>query len=110
MDEITEIAQTVERLEVALEDMTVRGLRAAGPQDLARLRALHEDFQRIGADHLAGRVAALVDAVRNDDRGAAAALLRTQTSLRLFERLLTLEVAAAALHQLVEPAESEASA
>jgi hypothetical protein len=109
MDELDEIVQTIERLEGALEDLTVRGLRAAGPQDLSRLRALHEEFQRIGADHLAGRVAALVDAVQTNDRDAAAALLRTQTSLRLFERLLTLEVAAAMLHQLVEPVESGAT-
>jgi hypothetical protein len=110
VDEIEEIAQTIERLQGALEDLTVRGLRAAGPQDLARLRALHEEFQRIGADHLAGRVAALVKAVASNDRAAAAALLRAQTSLRLFDRVLTLEVAAAALHHLITPMESEATA
>ena len=39
----------------------------------------------------------LVDAVQAGDRGAAAALMRAVTTFRLFDRMLTLEVARAAL-------------
>ena len=45
-----------------------------------------------------------MDALRADQREAAAALVLTQASLRVFERVLTLETTAARLQSLV-PAE-----
>jgi hypothetical protein len=107
MAEIDEIVQTIERLEAALEDLAVRGLRSAGPQDLAGLDALHEEFERIGAGHLAGRIAAVTAAIRNDDRSAAAALLRARASLRVFERVLTLEVAGGVLGSMAATDQGE---
>lgn len=101
MDEINEIVQTIESLQGELDDLLVRGLRAAEPATLARLRARGEEFQRIGADHMAERLAKLSSAIDNDDPAAAKALLEAQTSLRLFERVLTVEVAAATLQGLV---------
>lgn len=92
MLETEEIVQAIERLQGALEDLAVRGLRSAGPSDLSTLTLLREEFERIGADHLAGRIAAVTEAIRNDDRAAAPALMRAQASLRVFERILTLEV------------------
>ena len=108
MAETDEIVQTIERLQGELEDLTVRGLRSSGPEHLGALTALREEFERIGADHLAGRIAGLVEAVRNDEVGAAAALLRTQASLRVFERVLTLETAADALRALLQDEKGEA--
>jgi hypothetical protein len=105
MPETDEIVRAIGHLQGAFEDLAVRGLRSAGPQQLAPLESLREEFERIGADHLAGRVAALLSAIRNDDRGAAAALLRAQTSLRLFERMLTLEVVGEVLERLARPGE-----
>ena len=63
---------------------------------------MREEFERIGAAHLATRIATLVEAIEKDDRAAASALLRAQTSLRVFERLLTLQVAAGAVQALSE--------
>ena len=40
MDEIDELRDALDQLHAALEDLTVRGLRAAGAPDLARLTAL----------------------------------------------------------------------
>lgn len=99
-----EIVQTIERLRGELDDLTVRGLRSAGPGHLVPLTALREDLERVGAGHLAGQIGAVIDAIRADDRSAAAALLRAQASLRVFERVLTLEVAAEKLAALLEPA------
>ena len=96
-----EIVLTIEQLRREFEDLGVRGLRAAGAQRVAKLALIREEFQRIGAEHLAEQIGALIAAIQNDDRGTAAALLRAQTSLRLFERVLTLEVAAAKLQALV---------
>ena len=89
-DELDEIRHTLRRLQDELEDLTVGGLRAVGPERLPMLEALGEDFGRIGAAHLAERLTALTDGIRADRRDAAGALLRTQSSLRLFERILTL--------------------
>ena len=105
MPEHEEIAQTVEHLQRAFEDLAVRGLRSAGPDQLARLTALGAELERIGASHLAGRVAAVVEGVRNHDRAAAAALLRAQASLRVFERILTLQVVGETLAVLTETEE-----
>jgi hypothetical protein len=97
MDEIAELRDALDRLHAALEDLAVRGLRAAGPQDLARLTALRDEFRGAGAGHLAERMDTTIEAVRSDDRGAATALLRAMTATRLFDRMLTLEVAASML-------------
>jgi hypothetical protein len=97
VDEIDELRDALDRLHAALEDLIVRGLRAAGPQELARLTALADELRRAGAEHLAGRLGELADRVRADDRAAAPALLRAMTSARLFDRMLTLEVATVAL-------------
>ncbi len=96
-----EIVQTLERLTGQFEDLVVRGVRSSGSEHLTVLDAMRTEFERIGAGHLAGRVADLVAAIKNDDRGAAQALLRAQTSLRLFERLLTLEVAQNTLQEFL---------
>jgi hypothetical protein len=102
VDEIAELRDALDRLYAAMDDLVVRGVRAAGPKDLARLTALRDEFRAAGAEHLAGRLATLTDAVQADDRAAAPALLRALTSLRLLDRMLTLEVAAQALAAAVE--------
>lgn len=94
MDEIAELRDAIDRLHAALDDLAVRGLRATGPQELARLTALRDEFRGAGAEHIAERLNTILEAVRADDRAAAAALLRAMTSVRLFDRMLTLEVAA----------------
>jgi hypothetical protein len=108
MSEVVEVLQTMDRLHAALADLTVRGLRSAGQAQLGPLEALREELERIGAAHLAGRITALLDCVRGDSREAAPALLRAQTSLRLFERILTLEQAEELLLGLMPEEEDEA--
>jgi hypothetical protein len=97
---LDEITYTLGRLQAEIEDLAVGGLRAVGPERLAALLATRDDLGRVGALHLAGRLSELTDRIRADDRGAAAALMRTQASLRVFERLLTLETTAARLERL----------
>ena len=93
MSDIDEVVDTLDRLNGELQDLLVRGLRVCGPEHLGALKAIHSELSRVGAEHLAGRLAALTSALEADDRNSAAALLQTQSSLRVFERVLTLQVA-----------------
>jgi hypothetical protein len=93
MDEIAELRQALDRLHAALDDLAVRGLRAAGPRELSTLSALRDEFREAGADQIAQRLGATIEAVQADERGAAATLLRAMTAVRVFDRMLTLEVA-----------------
>jgi hypothetical protein len=107
MDEIAELRDALDRLHAALDDLAMRGLRVAGPTDLAKLGALRDEFRAAGAGHIAERLEATIEAVRSDARGASAVLLRAMTAARLFDRMLTLEVAAGMLQTSVASEESE---
>lgn len=100
MDEIAELRDALDRLHAAMDDLAVRGLRAAGPSDLAKLTALRDEFAAAGAGHIAERLNTTIESVRADDRGAAAALVRAMTAARLFDRMLTLDVVAGMLTAL----------
>jgi hypothetical protein len=106
MEEIAQLRDALDRLHAAMDDLAVRGLRAAGPQDLAKLKALRDEFHSAGAGHIAQRLSTAVEAVQADDRSAAADLLRAMTATRLFDRMLTLEVAA----QLLAPPDDDETA
>lgn len=93
MSEIPELVQTIEFLQREFEELAIRGLRTCGPEHLTSLRHVCEEFSGIGATHLAGRISELIQAIESDDRKAAEALLRAQSTLRTFERVLTLEFA-----------------
>src|SRR5262245_30676810 len=101
-----EICATVETLRGELDDLTVRGLKTAGPEDLRTLDAARDELSKIGAAHLAERAGSLVDAIRADGREAPVLLMRAETSLRVFERVLTLEHVAGVLEAAAE-AESQ---
>jgi len=101
-DEIAELRAALDRLHAAADDLIVRGVRAAGPRDIARFDALRDELRSAGAEHLAGRLAAVADALRAGDRAASPALLRAITALRLFDRMLTVEVAGRMLNAAAE--------
>jgi hypothetical protein len=101
-DGVGEIVYTLGRLQAELEDLAVGGLRAAGPERLPVLKALRDDLGRAGASAIAARLDVLVEAIQGDRREAGAALMRAQAGVRLFERLLTLDVAAARLAALAD--------
>ena len=107
VDEIDELRDALDRLHSAMDDLVVRGVRAAGASDLARLAALRDEFRAAGAEHVAEKLATLIDAIQRGDRAAAGALMRAVTSFRLFDRMLTLEVARATIAQAVAAREAE---
>jgi hypothetical protein len=107
MDEIAELRNALERLQSALDDLVVRGVRTAGSAELTRMTSLRDEFRSAGAEHLASRLSALIEALKAGTRSAAAELLRAMTSLRLLERMLTLEVAASLLSAPNEQVEED---
>lgn len=92
-----EVTEALFALQQTLDELVVRGLQATGPDDLAKLTALGEEFGRAGAVFVADQVATLVRHVRGAEKGAARALLRTQTVLRVFERVLSIDAGILAL-------------
>jgi hypothetical protein len=95
--ELQETLATLEQIQQITENLLVRGLGSAGSQELKTLSALETELSRIGAGHLAGRIGELRRRLQDDPPTAVLILLGTQASLRVFERVLTLEWAAAAL-------------
>jgi hypothetical protein len=106
MDEIASLRDALDRLQAGFDDLAMRGLRAAGPAELKTLAALRDEFRDAGAQSLAERLAVTHDSIRSGDHEAAALLLRAMTAARLFDRMLTLEVAAGALSAQLADAES----
>lgn len=84
---------TLETLERALDDLVVRGLSAARPDDVRVLAHAKETFASAGAAHLVAGLSDLLDRHNGGDVGAARALLHLQSTLRVFERFLSLEAA-----------------
>ena len=74
-----EIVLTIKQLRREFEELGVPRTAQAGAQRVAKLGLIREEFQRIGAEHLAGQIGALIAAIQNDDRAAATTLLRAQS-------------------------------
>jgi hypothetical protein len=101
-----ELVMTLEQLRCELEELAIRGLRAATSRQRGRLQQIREELEGSGAAHLAGAIGRLGEALEQDDPAAGAALFRAQTALRVFERLLTLEVVQAQLDEWTTPGDS----
>ncbi len=97
---------TLETLEGALEDLVVRGLSACGPDDVRVLGAAAAALDDAGAAHVAGKIQALLLKQQGGDKGAARALMELMVSLRVFERVLTVEGIADVLADDVDDAAS----
>ncbi|HSN24849.1 MAG TPA: hypothetical protein VLT45_01150, partial [Kofleriaceae bacterium] len=93
----SEVIEALFAVQQTLDELVVRGVEATGPDDLARLSTLAEGFAHAGATFVADALATLVRHVRGADKGAARALLRAQTVLRVFERVLSIDAGIAAL-------------
>ena len=107
MSDWQEIVGIIERVQGDLADLAIRGLRVVGPQHLASLENVCEEFSRINASFLANKIGELVAAIRNDDPIAACQLMRTQTTLRLFERFVTQEAVCESLQLMIDGQEGQ---
>ena len=91
--EFEELRLAIERLRKLLDALTVRGLRACGPDELLQLKSIAEYLEQAGAGHVASILTDLHSKIQADDRTSPKTLLRAQTAVLLLERLLTLRIA-----------------
>ncbi len=91
--------QLVERLNALLDALAVRGLRAAGSEERARLASHRDALHDIGAAHLGDALAQLLLDLDAGRREAARTLLQARASVRVFERLLSLRLVCAELRR-----------
>lgn len=93
LEQRDEVARTVETIRGRLEELVVRGVTSAGPDEAATLGALRDELTRLDAPHLASRLGELADALTQGGRGGGVRrLLLANTTLRVFERVMTLDV------------------
>lgn len=110
MAEVEEIASTLENLRARMVDLVVRGLASVAPGDLTVLAQLTESYERLGLAHITSRLRTMQHAITSDARNAPVALLSAYTSLHVFERVLSLEAAAAAWEQAIAARDEGADA
>ena len=105
--DIEAVTYTLRRLQAEMEDLSVGGLRAVGPERAPALLGLSSELERVGAAHVAERLRVLAESMRDGESSAAGALLRAQASLRVFERVLTLRWVEGSLDVPSEPEEDD---
>lgn len=96
-----ELILTLEQLRKVLDDMVVCGLRAVGLKQRERLLAFRDELAGIGVLNLSMALSELEGAIRTENSQAGEVLFRTLTTLRIFERLLTIEVADASFESAI---------
>ncbi len=107
MSDWQEIVGIIERVQRDIADLSIRGLRVVGPQHLASLESVRDELSRINAGFLAEQIGGLIVAIQNDEPTSARQLLQTQTTLRLFERIVTQEAVSESLQELIENQEGQ---
>ena len=96
MHSLEEVGQEADAVRSEIEQLYVRGIAASSAADRKKLAALAEEWDRIGAGHVASRLLAALRAADAGTNDAPRALLSAHTSLAVFERVLSLEAAAEA--------------
>lgn len=102
MHSLDEVGQEADAVRAEIEQLYVRGTAASSAADRKKLAALAEEWDRIGANHVASRLLAAMRAADAGSNEAPRALLSAHTSLAVFERVLSLEAAAEAWAAHVE--------
>jgi hypothetical protein len=93
MTELEEVGRTADAIRAELETAFVRGLATSTPNDRRALGLHTEEWERIGAHHVATRLRAALSAVDRDAKDAPRQFLAAYTTLHAFERVLSVEAA-----------------
>jgi hypothetical protein len=93
MTELEEVGRTADAIRAELETAFVRGLATSTPKDRRALGLHAEEWERIGANHVAARLRTALSAADRDAKDAPRQFLAAYTSLHSFERVLSVEAA-----------------
>ncbi|AKU93942.1 hypothetical protein AKJ09_00606 [Labilithrix luteola] len=91
--QLEEVGRTADAIRSDIETAFVRGLATSSKGDRRGLEARTEEWERVGAHHVATRLRAALRAADADTKDAATKFLSAYTSLHAFERVLSLEAA-----------------
>lgn len=87
-----ELSRVLARLQQEVEAIGTRGLRAVSNEQLAWLRHTSESIGAMGAEFMSSRIRSFLEAQQAGRDDSARCFLELLTTLRVFERVLTLEV------------------
>jgi hypothetical protein len=93
MHELEEVGRTADAIRADLEATFVRGLATSTPESRRALVVHTEEWERVGAQHVATKLRAALRGADSASKSAANDFLVAYTSLHAFERVLSLEVA-----------------
>jgi len=87
----------VAQLRNETETLGVRGVRVASSEQVNWFRHTRDRLTEMGAEFLAQKLSRLIDSIDADDSLGAGRLLDLLTTIRVFDRVLTLQTAESAL-------------
>ena len=100
------IISIIQQLKTETETLGIRGISVPSEEQLRWFRHTRDRTAETGAGFLASKLTQLIDSLERGDKDAAGRLLDLLTSIRVFDRVLTLQTAETALLQTVEAAGS----
>jgi hypothetical protein len=86
--------QLIVQLQKEIEALCIRGIRAITSEQLNWLRNSRDRLRELGAEFLAEKISRLLSSIDSDEKNAPSRLLDLLTTVRVFERTLTLKITA----------------
>ena len=97
------LIQLVEQLQIEVESLCIRGIQAVSGEQINWFTNTRQSFEEMGAEFLASKISDLLNKIDNNAAAAPGSLLDLLTSVRVFERVVTLRCAEAALTWYINP-------
>ena len=96
------LISTISQLQAEVETLGLRGLRAASAEQLQWLRHTRDSLSEMGAEFLAAKMTQLLASMEQTQSDAAARLLDLLTTIRVFDRVLTMQTVESILSPLCD--------
>ena len=83
----------IQQLQDEVETLGVRGVNVASAEQTNWFRHTRDRVAEMGAEHLAQKMSPLIDSMEGQGNAGSARLLHLLTTIRVFDRVLTLQIA-----------------
>ena len=87
----------IQQLQVEVETLGVRGVNVASAEQINWFRHTRDRVAEMGAEHLAQKMSSLIESMEGHGKSGSARLLDLLTTIRVFDRVLTLQIAETSL-------------